>query len=194
MLVPNLRSKVVPYGPRLLPSLIVRPDRRLVASQAPPESATGSRPSVSALRLRGIDAGHPRPVASLPQREGLLAVCLLSPASLLPYPLLSVPAQPAHPCPGARIASLAAGPRPRALRTFGRLPRDGHNARSGCRASESVPQGAVCRASELRKMPLQERVGFTGSRSRWWWTQTGWSRLSAWLQQTPTSGRSGKPS
>jgi hypothetical protein len=38
MLVPNLRPKVVPHGPRLLPRLIVRTRGRLVAG-APPCSA-----------------------------------------------------------------------------------------------------------------------------------------------------------
>lgn len=55
MLVPNLRSKAVSHGSRLLPDLIVRSDRRLVASQSPPEPAW-SRPSGPALRQRGTDA------------------------------------------------------------------------------------------------------------------------------------------
>src|SRR5215211_883208 len=158
MLVPNLPSKVVPYGPRLLPGLIVRPDRRLVEI-CPPLQPAETRSAAVALSERGPYPGDPRPMASFPQREGFLALCLLSSASLLPHPLLPEPAQPAHPCPGARIACLAAGPCPRALRTFCRLPRDGHNPRSGRRASEGVPQGTFRRAGELREMSLQDRVG-----------------------------------
>src|SRR5215218_1949984 len=158
MLVPNLPSKVVPYGPRLLPGLIVCPDRRLVEI-CPPLQPAETRSAAVALPERGPYPGDPRPVASFPQREGFLALCLLSSASLLPHPLLPEPAQPAHPCPGARIACLAAGPCPRALRTFCRLPRDGHNPRSGRRASEGVPQGTFRRAGELREMSLQDRVG-----------------------------------
>ena len=77
-----------------------------------------------------------------------------SPPSLLPEP-----AQPAHSCSGARIACLAAGPCPAAMRAFCRLPRDGHDPRSGHRASEGVSRGAFLWAGELRKMPLQDRVG-----------------------------------
>ena len=91
MLVPNLRPKVVPHdGSRLLPRFIVRARGRLVASRSPSESAACSRPSDPALRLRGIDARHPRPVAPLPQRARLLALRSLPP--LRPYfPTLSAP-------------------------------------------------------------------------------------------------------
>jgi hypothetical protein len=160
MLVPNLRPKVVPHsGSRLLLGLIVRAHRRLVGRASPAHCPETWPPGI-ALRKRGSDTRHTRPVvASLPQREGLLALRLLAPALLLPHPLLPEPAQPAYPCPGARTAHLAARPRPRTLGAFGRLPRDGHDPRSGHRASEGMPQGAVLRASYLRKVSLENRVG-----------------------------------
>src|SRR5215210_2524437 len=100
MLVPNLRPKVVPHGPRLLPRLIVRIGGRLVAGwpwsgPAPPGS---SRP---AHGPGGHHSGHPRSVAPLSQREGLLALRLLSSALLLPYSLFSKPTQPAYSSSGA---------------------------------------------------------------------------------------------
>src|SRR5215217_2584019 len=93
MLVPNLRPKVVPHGPRLLPGLIVRIGGRLVAGwpwsgPAPPGS------SGPAHEPGGTHPGHPGPVAPLPQREGLLALRFLSPAPLLPAPLLPGSVQP----------------------------------------------------------------------------------------------------
>ena len=48
MLVPDLLSKVVPYGPRLLPRLIVRLRGRLVAGRTPLDSAP-PRPGRPAL-------------------------------------------------------------------------------------------------------------------------------------------------
>jgi hypothetical protein len=45
MLVPNLRPKVVPHGPRLLPRLIVRTRRRLVAG-APSLLSPQARPAL----------------------------------------------------------------------------------------------------------------------------------------------------
>src|SRR5215212_1523140 len=88
MLVPNLRPKVVPHGPRLLPRLIVRIGGRLVAGcpwagPAPPGS------SGSAHGSGGHHLGDPGPVAALQKREGLLALRFFSPALLLPEALCS---------------------------------------------------------------------------------------------------------
>src|SRR5215208_5453161 len=90
MLAPNLRPKVVSHGPRLLPRLIVRIGGRLVAGwpwsgSAPPGS------SGPAHGPGGHHPGDPGPVAALPQREGLLALRFLSPARVLPEPLLPGP-------------------------------------------------------------------------------------------------------
>src|SRR5215211_5899724 len=135
MLLPNLRPKVVPHGPRLLPRLIVRIGGRLVAGwpwsgPAPPGS------SGPAHGPGGHHPGHPGPVAPLPQREGLLALRFLSPAPLLPAPLLPGSVQPQGASPGARVARLAAGFCKRPHRSFGRLPRDGHYPHPGHRAGE----------------------------------------------------------
>jgi hypothetical protein len=83
MLVPNLRPKVVPHGSRLLPGLVVRTRGRLVEG-APSllRAQEETRPSGLALRSRGHHPGHPRPVAPLPQREGLLALRFGTPACL----------------------------------------------------------------------------------------------------------------
>src|ERR671913_394994 len=64
MLVPNLRPKVVPYGSRLLPGLIVRTRGGLVAGTPSLDRAQEeARPSSLALRSRGHHPGYPRPVA-----------------------------------------------------------------------------------------------------------------------------------
>src|SRR5688572_12663792 len=100
-------------GSGLLLGLIVRARGRLVETPSR-FAAAENRSACPAHRLGGLDSGHPRPVASLPQREGLLALRLGAPALLLPEPLFAEPTQPAHPSPGARDAPLTAGLRPRA--------------------------------------------------------------------------------
>src|SRR5919107_6133949 len=95
MLVPNLLPKVVPHGSGLLPRFIVRIRGRLVASKPPLDPAPTRSPRPS-RRLGSSHPGHPRPVAPLPQREGLLALRFLSPAPLLPEVVLPESAQPAH--------------------------------------------------------------------------------------------------
>src|SRR5215203_7221795 len=93
MLAPNLLPKAVPHsGSRLLLGFIVRPGRRLVEGQ-PPLGHTPPRPSRPPERPGGPDAGHPRPVASLPQRARFLALRFFAPAPLLPYVVLPRPAQ-----------------------------------------------------------------------------------------------------
>src|SRR5215203_7427478 len=99
MVAPNLRPKVVPHGPRLLPRLIVRIGGRLVAGcpwsgPAPPGSSGPAHGS------GGHHPGHPRPVAPLQKREGLLALRFFAPALLLPEPLLPGPVQPQGTSPG----------------------------------------------------------------------------------------------
>jgi hypothetical protein len=95
MLAPNLLPKVVPHdGSRLLPRFIVRLHRRVVEGFPPPECSSQTRPSGPAFRERGPYPGHPRSVASLPQRARLLAFRFFSPAPLLPRPVLPEPAQP----------------------------------------------------------------------------------------------------
>jgi hypothetical protein len=85
LLAPNLRPKVVPHdGSRLLLGLIVRARRRLVAPASPTHYPQETRSPAVALSKRSIDARHTRPVATFPQREGLLALRLLLPALLLP--------------------------------------------------------------------------------------------------------------
>src|SRR5215210_8063511 len=101
----------------------------------------------------------PRPVASVSQREGLLALRLGASAPLLPEPLFAEPAQSAHPSPGARDARSAACLRPRARLSFGRLSRDGYDPRSGHREGEGFSQGALLWAGFLREERLQDRVG-----------------------------------
>ena len=100
-LVPNLLPKAVPHdGSRLLLGLIVRARGRLVEGFPPPECASQARSSRSAFRKRGPYPGHPRPVASLPQRARLLALRFFAPAPLLPEVVLPEPAQ------GRRIRAL----------------------------------------------------------------------------------------
>src|SRR5919202_4331356 len=82
MLAPNLDQKAVPHdGPRLLPGLIVRARRRLVARE-PILRTTEARTPRPALGERGAHPRHPRPVAPLPQRAGLLALRPGAPALL----------------------------------------------------------------------------------------------------------------
>src|SRR5215203_2373505 len=121
LVAPNLRPKVVPHGPRLLPSLIVRTRGRLVAG-TPSLLSPQARPSGPALRPRGHYPGHTRAVAALPQREGLLALRLFAPALLLPEAVHPRPVQPQGASPCARAARSAAGLRRGSLRAFGRLP------------------------------------------------------------------------
>src|SRR5215216_3434061 len=158
MLALNLRPKVVPHGPRLLLGLIVRISGRLVAGR--PRS--GPEPPGSSGLAHGPGGHHPGdpgPVAALQKREGLLALRLGAPARVLPEALLPGPVQPQGTSPGARVARLAAVPRRGTLRSFGRLPRDGHDPRPGHRAGEGFPQGALLRAGHLRQERLQDRMG-----------------------------------
>ena len=143
---------------RLLLGLIVRVGGGLVEARAL-FGAAEKRSARPAQRSGGHHPGHPRPVAPLQKREGLLAFRLLSPTLLLPYPLFSKPTQPAHPSLGARDALLAACLRPRTRLSFGRLSRHGHDARPSDGASEGFSQGALLWASELWKEHLQDRVG-----------------------------------
>jgi hypothetical protein len=147
------------HGSGLLLGFIVRPNRGLVEAQ-PRLRATENRSACPAKRSGGHHSGHPRSVAPLEQREGLLALGLGAPALLLPYPLFSKPTQPAYSSSGARVASSAASLRPRTRRAFGTLPRAGHDARPGDGAGEGFSQGALLRPSDVRQQRLQEdRVG-----------------------------------
>jgi transposase len=83
----------------LLLGLIVRARGRLVEARSR-FAAAENRSASPAQRPGGNHPGHPRPVAPLPQREGLLAFRLLSSALLLPYPLFAEPTQ------GRRIRAL----------------------------------------------------------------------------------------
>src|SRR5215212_5477835 len=108
MVVPNLLPKVVPHGSRLLPRFIVRIRGRLVASKPPLDPAPTRSPHPS-RRLGGPHPGDPGSVAALSQREGLLALRLGAPASLLPETVLPEPVQPQGTGPGARAARVAEG-------------------------------------------------------------------------------------
>jgi hypothetical protein len=87
-----------------------------------------------ALGKRSPHPRHPRSVAPLPQRERLLAFRLLPLAPLLPPPLLQ-----------SQLTTAVSAP----------LRPD----YSGHRTSEGATQGIVLRASYLRKVPLENRVG-----------------------------------
>ena len=160
MLVPNLRPKVVPHGPRLLPGLIVRTRGRLVAG-APSllRAQEETRPSGASHRPGGHHPGHSRAVAPLQKRARFLALRFGTPASLLPEALFPEPVQPQGAGPGARVARSAAGFRRGDLRAFGSLPRLGHDPGAGRGPSEGFSQGALCRSGELREERLQDRVG-----------------------------------
>src|SRR5215207_6634113 len=97
---------------RLLLGLIVRPRGRLVEARSR-FAAAENRSPCPAQRSGGHHPGYPRPVAALPQREGLLEIRPLSPALLLPESVLPESVQPAGKGPGARDASSAACLRPR---------------------------------------------------------------------------------
>jgi hypothetical protein len=158
MLVPNLRPKVVPHGPRLLPSLIVRTRGRLVAG-TPSLLSPQARPSGPALRPRGHYPGHTRAlVAPFQKRARLLALRFGTPACLLPEAVHPRPVQPQGASPRARAARSAAGPRRGSLRAFGRLPGDGHDPGAGRGPREGFSQGALLRTGNLRKERLQDRV------------------------------------
>jgi len=161
MLVPNLRPKVVPHsGSRLLLGLIVRARRRLVAGAPPARCAQEeeARSPGAALGERGAHPSDSLPVASLPQRERLLALRVGAPAPLLPEVVLPEPTQSAHPSPGARVAPPAAGLRPGALGAIGRLPHPGHYPHPGDREGEGFSQGTFRGAGELRAQCFQDRV------------------------------------
>src|SRR5215213_8225973 len=119
MLVANLRPKVVlPHGSRLLLGLIVRARGRLVDGEQI-LGAIETRPPGPALSERGPHSGHPRPVAPLSQRAGLLEIRPLPPAALLPQLGEPEPAQPPYPRPGTRAASAAGRACLHALRALG---------------------------------------------------------------------------
>src|SRR5215211_1017465 len=146
------------HGSGLLLGLIVR------ARGGPVEArsrcaATENRSSCPAQRSGGHHPGHSCPVASVSQREGLLALRFFAPAPLLPHVLLPGSAQSAHASPGARAARSAACLRPRTRLSFGLLSRDGHDPRSGHREGEGFSQGALLWAGFLREERLQDRVG-----------------------------------
>src|SRR5215216_4308709 len=155
MLIPNLLPKVVPHGPRLLPRFIVRNRGRLVASKPRLDPAPTRTPRPS-RRLGSPHPGDPRPVAALSQRARLLALRRGAPASLLPEPLHPEPVQPQGARPGARVARLAAGFRRRSHRSFGRLPRDGHDPHPGHREGEGISQETFLRAGYLRQERFQD--------------------------------------
>src|SRR5215212_2791519 len=160
MLAPNLLPKAVPHdGPRLLLGLIVCLNRRVVEGLPPPDRASQARPSGSAFRERGPYPGHPRPVAPLQKRGGLLALRFFAPASLLPRPVLPEPAQPQGASPGARVVRSAAGLLRGSYGPFGSLPRDGYDPRPGHRESEGFSQGAVRRSGFLRAQRVEDGVG-----------------------------------
>jgi len=157
-------------GSGLLLGLIVRPRGQLVDARAR-FAVAQKRSSCPAQRSGSPHPGHPRPVAPLQKREGLLALRLGASAKLLPEPLFAEPTQPAHPSPGVRVAPLAARLRPRARRAFGRLSRYGHHPHPGHREGKSFSQGPLLRAGHVRQERLQDRVGLrlqggAGGRSR----------------------------
>ncbi|CAA9441581.1 MAG: hypothetical protein AVDCRST_MAG28-451, partial [uncultured Rubrobacteraceae bacterium] len=154
-------------GPRLLPDLIVRFNRRLVAG-APSPHRSQTRPAGLAGRLRGPHTSDPRPVAPLPRRARLLALRFRAPARVLPGPVLSEPVQPARASLGARDARVAAGLRRGAHRAFVGLSRPGHLSYTSDREGKSVPQGAVRWAGLLREERVEDRVGL--------WVQGGVGR------------------
>ena len=87
------------HGSGLLLSLIVRARRRLVEARAR-FGAAETRSACLAQRSGSPHPGHPRPVASLQKREGLLEIRFFAPAPLLPEVVLPEPAQ------GRRIRAL----------------------------------------------------------------------------------------
>src|SRR5215217_4206344 len=160
MLAPNLRPKVVPHsGSRVLPRLIVRARGLLVAGAPSARCPQEAWPSGVALRERGVDARHTRPVASLPQRARLLEIRSLAPAFLLPYPLLPEPVQPEGARPCARAAGAPGRCGPDAHRPRGSLPRHGHHPRPCGGEGKGMQTRALRRAGILRTLPLQNRVG-----------------------------------
>jgi hypothetical protein len=62
----------------------------------------------------------------------------------------------AHPSPGAADARVATRLRPRARRSFGRIPRPGYDPPPGHREGEGFSQGALLRAGHLRQERLQD--------------------------------------
>src|SRR5215212_11536254 len=147
------------HGSGLLLGFIVRARRRLVEARAR-LAASEDRSARPTHGPGGPYPGHPRPVAPLPQREGLLEIRPGAPAPLLPHVVLPEPAQSAHPSPGARDAPLAARLRPRARRAFGSLPRDGHHPHPGHREGEGFSPAALLRAGYLR-------FGRSASKTEW---------------------------
>src|SRR5215207_9673997 len=149
---------MVPHsGSGLLLSLIVRACGGLVEARSR-FAATENRSACPAKRSGGPHPGHPRPVASVSQREGFLALRSGAPALLLPEPLFPEPAQSAHPSPGAGDAPLAACLLRRARLPFGRLSRDGHDARA-----------AIVRVRASRKglFAGQATFGRSASKTEW---------------------------
>src|SRR5215218_10155589 len=115
--------------------------------------------SSPAYRPRGHHPRNTRPVASLEKRARFLALCSRTSAPLLPQPLLPKPTQPEGALYGARVAQLPACSGRNALWCFGGLPCPGHYAHPGHCEGESFSQGTVCRASHLRQVRLEDRVG-----------------------------------
>jgi hypothetical protein len=142
----------------LLLGLIVRPCGRLVEGR-PLLRYTEARPSALARRLGGTYAGHPLPMAPLPQRARLLAFRFFAPARILPHPLFSEPVQPAGACAGARSKSLAPSPGWGTGRALGRLPCVGYHPHPGHREGEGFSQGALLRAGDIRQECFEDRVG-----------------------------------
>jgi len=166
MLVANLRPKVVlPHGSRLLLGLIVRARGRLVDGEQI-LGAIETRPPGPALSERGPHSGHPRPVAPLSQRAGLLEIRPLPPAALLPLLGEPEPAQPPYPRPGARAASAAGRACRHALRALGSLSGDGHHPDPGYRESESSP-GGDCSSVRRASGDAVRRANNGSTASRW---------------------------
>jgi Transposase DDE domain len=122
-------------------------------------AAAENRSPCPAQRPGGPNPGHPRPVAPLQKREGLLALRFFAAAPLLPQVVLPGSAQSAHPSPGAPAARFAAGLRPRTRLSFGRLSSDGHDPRSGPGEGEGFSQGAL--------LCGQATFGRSASKSEW---------------------------
>ena len=160
MLAPILLPKVVLHdGSRLLLNLIVRARGGLVDARLRFADAESRSACPATKGSGGPHPGYPRPVASVSQREELLAFRPLSPAHSLPESVLPESVQPAAMSPCTRAARSAASLRPRTRRAFGTLQRHGHDAHPGHREGEGFSQRALLRAGFIRQERLQDRVG-----------------------------------
>src|SRR5215211_690620 len=150
-----------------LVSLYVLTENWWKATHAPADARVG-RPSL--ISDPEILAGDPRPMAALPQREGLSQIRRGAFARVFPHAPLPKPVQPQGEGFGGRGEGALAPSCPNPRRGGHRLPRPRYDPHPRGGEGQGMPEGAFRRTGHLREEHLEEGAprrpsGSTASRS-----------------------------